>query len=106
MGLFGSNISDREFFSVARQRIELLRTRLFADLAKLSPSSSERVRLHDRDIAVWTRRDILADGSIRVVVQTSLPNARAAGRMTADGFIMTSDGTLSAVPEEMWRQLV
>ena len=99
MGLFESKISDTEFFSVARQRIDLLRTRSFADLAKLSPSSSERVRLHDRDFTVWTRRDILADGSIRVVAHTS-------GRMTADGFIMTSDGTISAVPEEMWRQLV
>ena len=24
--------------------------------------------------------------------------------MTADGFIMRSDGTISAVPEEMWRE--
>ena len=96
MGLFKPNISDTEFFSVARQRIDLLLTRSFADLAMLSPSTSERVRLHDRDIAVCTRRDFLADGSIRVVVQ--------AGSMTADGFIMTSDGTISAVPEEMWRE--
>lgn len=95
--MFEPRISDTEFFSVARQWADLLRTRSFAELAKLSPSTSERVRLHDKDITVRTRRDILADGSIRVMVEAS---------MTADGFIMTSDGTISAVPEEMWRELL
>jgi hypothetical protein len=98
MGLFKPNISDTEFFSVARQRVELLRTRSFADLAKLSPSTSEKVRLHDRDITICTRRDILPDGSVRVVVQ--------AGSTSVDGFIMAADGTISAVPEEMWREIV
>src|SRR5262249_46991537 len=98
MGVFKANISDTEFFSVARQRIELLRTRSFADLSMLPPSKVESLRLHERDIAVRTRRDFLADGSIRVVVQ--------AGSTTADGFIISSDGTLSSVPEEMWRELV
>jgi hypothetical protein len=90
-----------ELQQLAAQRLERLRGLSVADLRGLSEFREEVERIGKRKFRLTTYRDVLPDGRLRIMIQVYLHRFLGMGRMTADGFIVASDGTQSSVPQEM-----
>jgi hypothetical protein len=96
-----STVKPNEVQDVATRRVERLRGLSFAEVSALAERVDEMEAVRDREVAVATYRDQLPDGRIRVVVQAYYHRFLGIGTMTADGFIIASDGTRAPVPQEM-----
>ncbi len=96
-----STVKPTEVQDVAVRRVERLRLLSFAEVSALPERVDETEAVRDREVAVATYRDVLPDGRIRVVAQAYFHRFLGIGTMTADGFIVASDGTRDSVPEEM-----
>jgi hypothetical protein len=90
-----------ELQQVTGRRVERLRGLSFAELGALPEVQEESERVGKREVKVATYRDGLPDGRLRIMVQAYLHRFLCIGSVTADGFIVASDGTLSPVPQEM-----
>ena len=91
---------------MARDRTKRLKERSFAELSALSPSESETVLIGDQRVQTCIWRHILPDGRVRIVAQAYRPRFLGIGTMTAEGFIMSSDGSVSDVPEKMMFEFI
>ncbi len=80
-----------------RSRLERLKELSFEELSTL-PEILEDL---DGEVKVTTYRDLLPDGRLRIVVQGYLHRILGIGSITAEGFIVGSDGVHASVPEEM-----
>lgn len=101
-----STVKPAEVQDVATRRVERLRQLSFAAVSELPQRQDEMEVVGDRQVAVATYRDLLPDGRIRVVVQAYFHRFLGIGTMTADGFIITPDGTHTTVPQEMMGEFV
>ena len=80
-----------------RSRLERLKELSFEELSAL-PEILEEL---DGEVKVTTYRDLLPDGRLRIVVQGYLHRILGIGSITAEGFIVGSDGVHTSVSEEM-----
>jgi hypothetical protein len=87
--------------AVAQQRASALRSSTFSELSALPPVRSEVAVIDGCDLKITVYRDPLPDGRLRVVVQSYLDRLFGIGTMTADGFIIAPDNSLSELPEKM-----
>lgn len=90
-----------ELQRVTARRLERLRVLSFVELSALPEVREDTEQLGKREIQVATYRDVLPDGRLRIMVQAYLHRFLGIGSITADGFIIASDGALTAVPQEM-----
>jgi hypothetical protein len=90
-----------ELQQVTARRLEPLRVLSFAELSALPEVREDTEQIGKREIQVATYRDVLPDGRLRIVVQAYLHRFLGIGSITADGFIIASDGALTPVPQEM-----
>ena len=95
------NATPTELQQVTGRCIERLRALSFAELGALPEVHEETKRVGKRDVKVATYRDVLPDGRLRIMVQAYLHRFLGIGSITAYGFIVESDGTQSAVRQEM-----
>ena len=94
-------VTPAEVWAIAKERVPPLKACSFSDLCTLPPHKSEVLRVGDQEVSVCTYRDMLPDGRVRIVVQAYRYRLLGAGTMTADGFIMSPDGSVGEVPEKM-----
>ena len=94
-------VTPTEIQECANRHIVRLRQLSFAELAALPAFQEEVETINELKVAVWINRDILEDGSIRIVVQAYFHRFLGIGTMAADGFIIASNGTQTAVPQDM-----
>jgi hypothetical protein len=87
--------------TVAGRRLELLRQRPYAALAAMPALAvdSETVGGHRVGVAVWI--DALPDSRVQVVVQAYRRRVLGIGTLSAQGFIVSADGSHAEVPAEM-----
>ncbi|MFM2081787.1 MAG: hypothetical protein RL380_478 [Verrucomicrobiota bacterium] len=90
-----------ELQQVTARRLARLRGLSVAELNALPEAHEEVERIGKREIQVATYRDVLPDGRLRIMVQAYLHRVLGIGSITADGFIIASDGSQSSVPQEM-----
>jgi len=96
-----------ELFSVAKRRLDELRTRPYVELASLPEASEEVFSFRDKPASLCTYRVTLPDSRVRVFVTTSKSHlAGIVHTVNGDGFVIAPDGTLAEVTDEMrWEYL-
>jgi hypothetical protein len=95
-----ANAKTTDLNEVTVRRLERLRKLSFIELGGLPEVQEETERVGKHELKVTTYRDVLPDERLRIVVQVYLRRFLG-GSITADGFIVGSDGDHKPVPEEM-----
>jgi hypothetical protein len=99
-------VTPAEVAAIAKERASRLRAHSFCEISAFPTGAPEDVKVGDQIVNVYTYRHDLPDGRVRVVVQAYRYRLLGVGTMTADGFIMSPDGSLSDIPREMMYEFI
>ena len=97
-----SSDSKNAINTTVRERIKILSSKTFTELADLPSQSSEEIVLQGIKLTISVWHDVLASQDHRIVVQVYRPGILGIGYMQADGFVVNTHNEKRALTMEEW----
>ena len=86
--------------SEMRSRLAALRQNTYSELAALPDHETDTLKSGEYEVKLTTYRDDLDDGRLQIVVQSYFHIRLGFGRIGADGFTISNDGTTQDMKEK------
>ena len=98
-----SSSLDNATTAILRERLNILSSKPFAELAELPRHSSEEIVLRGTKLIIGVWHDVLVSQDHLIAVQVYRPGMLGiGGRMSADGFVVNSHNERRGLTVEEW----